>query len=287
MHLPTQMLRGNDAFPDSASVSCNDPTPLILTVQVDTFLDMNRASKRLGGEPILFASEDLDALPPVNDLDKEYNNLIIFDDMVTQSAEKQKQIADYFIRARKRQCTCMYLSQDYFGVPINIRKNLMYLVIIRLGNPDDIDQILRRQDMLGLEPEQARHHFQVATGRNDGVEIGHFLLVDKVTTDPAYKLRYDFDPIEQLRADQPHQKFTPENTKEIGGRDEEKKRAKRRREENLDALGRPSIVPVSIKANTTAQPPRPAGVPAQKRVRFTSAAAPTKPTVLPRRTLLL
>jgi hypothetical protein len=55
----------------------------------------------------------------VHQLDKQYQNLIIFDDFVTQ--KDQNLIIDLFIRGRKKNTSVIYLTQTYFSTLKDIR----------------------------------------------------------------------------------------------------------------------------------------------------------------------
>jgi hypothetical protein len=57
--------------------------------------------------PKLFIfSSSKDDIVKVDDLDKEYQNLIIFDDFVTK--KDQHLIEDLFIKGRKKNCSLIY-----------------------------------------------------------------------------------------------------------------------------------------------------------------------------------
>ena len=57
-------------------------------------------------------SSSKDDIINVDDLDKEYQNLVIFDDFVTEA--DQHSIEDLFIRGRKKNCSLIYLMQLFF-----------------------------------------------------------------------------------------------------------------------------------------------------------------------------
>ena len=79
----------------------------------------------------LSITEGIDSAPNLDDFDKKEQSLIVMDDLVLE--KNQKQLEQYFIRARKLNCSLVYLSQSYFGVPKMIRMNLNYLIIKRLN----------------------------------------------------------------------------------------------------------------------------------------------------------
>ena len=72
-------------------------------------------------------SNDLDELPGVDEFDKNENNLLIIDDMITEKESKLKNISDIFIRGRKASISTIFLSQSYYKIPKLIRQILIIL----------------------------------------------------------------------------------------------------------------------------------------------------------------
>lgn len=58
-----------------------------------------------------------------------HSKLIIFDDLMLEGRATQEKIASYFIRARKHGYSCIYISQSFYAIPINIRKNCLYYIL--------------------------------------------------------------------------------------------------------------------------------------------------------------
>jgi hypothetical protein len=78
--------------------------------------------------------------------------LLILDDIVVD--KKQEILENYFIRGRKigLGITIAYLSQSYYDIPKIIRKNMNYLIILKLSGERELTMILRNYS-LGLEPK--------------------------------------------------------------------------------------------------------------------------------------
>jgi len=76
-------------------------------------------------------SEGISSTPKLDEMDKEYNHLVIWDDLVL--TKDLKPVEKYYIRARKLNCSVIFLSQSYYDIPKMIRKNSSYLVILNLG----------------------------------------------------------------------------------------------------------------------------------------------------------
>jgi hypothetical protein len=76
-------------------------------------------------------SEGISSTPKLDSMDKEENHLVIWDDLVL--TKDLSSVEKYYIRARKLNCSVVFLSQSYYDIPKMIRKNSSYLVILNLG----------------------------------------------------------------------------------------------------------------------------------------------------------
>ena len=108
---------GKGTFVDIFIITANKDEPLY------NFLE--------GEHPSIIIKEGLHNLPKLDDMDKKYNHLVIFDDLVLE--KNLKPVCNYYMRARKQNCSVCFLSQSYFDIPKMIRKNSSYLVILNLG----------------------------------------------------------------------------------------------------------------------------------------------------------
>jgi len=75
--------------------------------------------------------EGMSNTPKLDDLDKKYNHLVVWDDLVL--SKDLKPVENYYMRARKQNCSVVFLSQSYYDIPKFIRKNSNYLVLLNLG----------------------------------------------------------------------------------------------------------------------------------------------------------
>ena len=83
---------------------------------------MNEMSRTVGCD-IMNVSND--KIIPISDIDYEDNQkLVIFDDYVCD--KNQRQIVDYFIQGRHKNCSVIYLSQSFYKTPIELF-SLLYL----------------------------------------------------------------------------------------------------------------------------------------------------------------
>ena len=124
------------------------------------------------GEDGLSIKEGISELPDVDSLDKTQNNLIVLDDLVNESAKAQRPIADYFIRARKKNASIVYISQSFYAVPKLIRDNISYLIIKQVSSMKNLTMICR-ECSLGIDKKQLKKIYDDATQSKQD-----FLLID-------------------------------------------------------------------------------------------------------------
>lgn len=75
--------------------------------------------------------EGMSNTPKLDDMDKEYNHLVVWDDLVL--SKNLNNVEEYYMRARKKNCSVIFLSQSYYDIPKFVRKNSSYLVLLDLG----------------------------------------------------------------------------------------------------------------------------------------------------------
>ena len=125
--------------------------------------EMNKMSKELGFD-IMTVSND--KIIPIKDLDYEDNQkLVIFDDYVCE--KNQKQIVDYFIQGRHKNCSVIYLSQSFYKTPKDIRLNCSHFCIYDFPSS-------RERNMISSELGVDKEKFKKATKKPFS-----FLYVDK------------------------------------------------------------------------------------------------------------
>ena len=114
----------------------------------------NYLEDRLGDKGVII-KEGITELPDLDKLDKEENNLIVLDDLVNEPLKQQRPICDYFIRARKKNCSIIYISQSFYGVPKLVRDNISYLIIKQVSSMKNLTMICR-ECSLGIEKKQLK-----------------------------------------------------------------------------------------------------------------------------------
>jgi DNA helicase HerA-like ATPase len=129
--------------------------------------------------------EGLSNTPPLDKFDKEENHLVIWDDLVL--AKSLEMVENYYIRARKFNVSCIFISQSYYHIPTMIRKNCSYMVILKLGSGKREIKMIMSEFGMGLEQEQIMNMYEYAT---DTKFVP--LLVDMNTADKYKKFRKGF-----------------------------------------------------------------------------------------------
>ena len=87
---------------------------------------MRELSSKLGYE-ILHVSND--EITPVSEMDYEDNQkLVIFDDYVCD--KNQRQLIDYFIQGRHKNCSVIYLSQSFYKTSKDIRLHCSHYCLL-------------------------------------------------------------------------------------------------------------------------------------------------------------
>jgi hypothetical protein len=147
----------------------------------------NYLEDKLGKEGLTI-KEGLTELPDVDSLDKEQNNLIVLDDLVNEPLKQQRPVADFFIRARKKNASIIYISQSFYAVPKLIRDNINYLIIKQVSSMKNLTMICR-ECSLGIEKKQLKKIYDDATQKKQD-----FLLID-LEGDKDERFRKNFDEI--------------------------------------------------------------------------------------------
>ena len=107
-----------------------------------------------------------DKIIPINNLDYEDNQkIIIFDDYVCE--KNQREIVDYFIQGRHKNCSVIYLSQSFYKTLRDIRLNCSHYCIYEFPSS-------RERNTISSEHGVDKEKFKKATKKPFS-----FLYVDK------------------------------------------------------------------------------------------------------------
>jgi ABC-type dipeptide/oligopeptide/nickel transport system ATPase component len=135
---------------------------------------------------------DKDGLPELDKFDKECNNLLVMDDLVGE--KNQKPMEQFFLRARKKGCSLVYITQSYYAVPKMIRNNLTYLIIKQVSSMRNLTMIMKEYD-LGVSKDDLIEMYETATADKSG-----FLMID-LEGDKTKMFRKNFDGYFEVKRD--------------------------------------------------------------------------------------
>lgn len=127
--------------------------------------------------------EGLMNTPPLDKFDKEYNHLVIWDDLVL--SKDLSMVENYYIRARKLNVSVIFISQSYFRIPKIIRNNCGVMVLLKLSGQREVNVILSEFG-LGVSKEELIKIYEFATR-----EKMQPLLID-LEADPSERFRKGF-----------------------------------------------------------------------------------------------
>jgi hypothetical protein len=150
---------------------------------------------KIGSKNIDFYTK-LTELPAPNDLNLGNKQvLLVFDDQVVE--KNQQKIEEYFLRGRKVAggITCIYLSQNFFGVPVLIRRQFNYVIILKLSGAKDLKQIIQNYS-LGLDANEIVKLYKDATK-----ELFHFLKIDCETRSENKRFSHNFTGFYKINDD--------------------------------------------------------------------------------------
>lgn len=113
------------------------------------------------------------------------NSLIVLDDLVNQSAKEQKPISDYYIRARKKGVSLIYISQSFYHIPKLIRNNVNYIILKQVSSQRNLDMIMK-DFSIGVKKEDAHAMYKDATA-----DFTSFLLLDLDNPSAPFRKGWD------------------------------------------------------------------------------------------------
>jgi hypothetical protein len=136
--------------------------------------------------------EGVEATPNLDDFNKKYNHLVVWDDLVL--SKDLRMVENYYIRVRKLNVSVVFISQSYFRIPKIIRNNCSYMVILKLSGNREVNIILSEFG-LGITKEQLFKVYEEATKEKFSP-----LLID-MEADKEHRFRKGF--IEIINVEKP------------------------------------------------------------------------------------
>jgi hypothetical protein len=134
----------------------------------------------------IIIKEGINNTPALDKFDKDYNHLVIWDDLVL--SKDLSMVEQYYIRARKLNVSVVFISQSYFKIPKVIRNNCSYMVLLKLSGQREVNIILSEFG-LGVTKDELVRIYEYATSQKLQP-----LLID-MEADPKDKFRKGFKEI--------------------------------------------------------------------------------------------
>ena len=93
------------------------------------------------GFEILEFSNDINRIVDLNSINQRIQNLIVFDGMVSE--KNSDKVSKVFIRGRQSNCSIIFISQSYFGIPNQGRINSDYFIFRRNMKGNKLIQVAK------------------------------------------------------------------------------------------------------------------------------------------------
>ena len=142
----------------------------------------------IDGTPILYSSDTLNDVPDVKDFDSCQQNLIIFDDMISEGSKKlREKLTDLFIRGRKQNISVIFITQSFYEIPKIIRSQANYYILKNISSKRDKNLIAKD---IGVDKDEIINAFDHVQNQ----DRTSFLMVDLKTVNPNMRYRINFKP---------------------------------------------------------------------------------------------
>lgn len=160
----------------------NEPLYLWL---VDTYTAIG---KKHGIETIVY-SDKIEDIPNPKDFDKTIQNLVIVDDMITESAKKLQNVSELFSKGRKDNITTMMISQSYTMAPKFLRDQCNYIILKSIRSVTTFKTLISNYS-IDYDPKQMYKLYKEATK-----DMTDFFMIDLGNKDEKMRFRKNYEPI--------------------------------------------------------------------------------------------
>ena len=108
------------------------------------------------GYPIFEASND--KIIPLDKMPCDNQKLVIFDDYLNTGVKNDAEIRNYFTNSRNKNCSCIYLSESYYGTDKTIRLNCTHHCIFEFPSSNEQNMIRRELGISKSVREPHKNH---------------------------------------------------------------------------------------------------------------------------------
>lgn len=126
---------------------------------------------------ILYTCNKLEDVPALESLNKECQNICIFDDFVTE--ENKSTVLPYWTMGRKYNCSTFFLTQDFTMTNLTVRRNSNYLLLWKVNNYSDLRRIFN-DAVHGISWVEFKEKYEKLMTNN----IHGFLTINNLSADP-------------------------------------------------------------------------------------------------------
>jgi hypothetical protein len=147
VNLISMFSAGRGTFTSMTIITRNKDEPLYKWIE-----------KKSDGQIVI--KEGLSNTPQLDKMDKDNNHLVVWDDLVL--AKDLSMVENYYIRARKMNCSVIFISQSFFKIPKIIRNNCSYMVLLKLSGNREVNMILSEFG-LGITKDELLDLYKYAT----------------------------------------------------------------------------------------------------------------------------
>ena len=168
---------------DRLYINCRDPSESKYTLLHNILSKVQQKEK---SEDFYWFNSTSEGVVDVDDIDKRFKNVIVFDDFVSERAAIDK-INALFLRGRKKNATIIYLSQSYFATPKIVRLQCNYQMFFAIKDDREVRNIFQTNSM-GLNKDTFLKVFRDATS-----EPYSFLMLDLHTDEENLRIRKNLD----------------------------------------------------------------------------------------------
>lgn len=186
-NLLMNLLRKIAAFPRIILCVKNPDQPLY-----QWFIDAIRKLELKLGCHILEVYTEVKDLPPVEQQDSRRCFLVV-DDQINEKKIELENVSKWWSNGRAKDKSMAWIGQSYFGTPMMIRKNTDYTILKGVTSMKDFKRIAA--EVLGdanqMEPLKRLFMKTLKDSPQD------FFMIDQKTTDPHYRYRKSFEPLDE------------------------------------------------------------------------------------------
>lgn len=147
--LMMQLVRNKNKVPkdkDGKKVKDKRPVDVLVLCVKEPDEDITKEIQRIFKKRCIVVESVFD-VPDINSFNKNFHNVIIFDDICNESDKAVKRMQEYFTRGRKRGISVLLLTQSTFGIPPRFKTNSNRQWLRPTSDEDENKRVARKYNM--------------------------------------------------------------------------------------------------------------------------------------------